>query len=168
MTVSTRQQQIAAVLFVVAAASVLAWQWWRSDGSFDYEAAFEQIPEAGGAVQPLVQLSSFAGKPRAEAEQVLGASQSCQAALHSERCNYANRVEVVYIDGKADWITVSFPYGRFPLAPESLGLLGLPSSEPQSGDENQIGWTAIQGLRSVQMVGDENGAMFARIKVSHE
>ncbi|MDP9140426.1 MAG: hypothetical protein M3O62_06495, partial [Pseudomonadota bacterium] len=146
--------------------------WWARDAGFDYEAAFEQIPEADGPVAPLVNLSSFAGKPRAEAEQALGASQACQVALHSTRCNYANRVEVVYIDGRADWITVSFPYGRYTLEPRTLGLLGLPVSEPQTVDASQsawqMSWTGIKGLRSLQMVGDENGALFARIKVSHE
>ncbi len=168
MTATTRQKKAVAALLVATAIGALAWNWWTRSADFDYEAAFERIPEAEGPVTPLVNLPGFAGKPRAEAEQALGASQACQVALHSQRCNYANRVEVVYIDGRADWITVSFPYGRYPLEPRSLGLLGLPVSEPQAGDENQMNWTDIKGLRSLQMVGDENGALFARIKVSHE
>jgi hypothetical protein len=168
MTVTTRQKQLLGALLVATAIGALAWNWWARDAGFDYEAAFEQPAEADGPLPPLVQLADFAGKPRAEAEQALGASQACQIALHSERCNYANRIEVVYIDGRADWITVSFPYGRYALEPRTLGLLGLPVSEPQGGDEKQMSWTAIKGLRSLQLVGDENGVLFARIKVSHE
>ncbi len=168
MTVTTTQKQLIAALLMATAIGALVWIWSTRDAGFDYEAAFEQIPEAEGPITPLANLSSFAGKPRAEAEQALGASQACQVALHSTRCNYANRVEVVYIDGRADWITVSFPYGRYALEPQSLGLLGLPVSEPQAGDENQMSWTTIKGVRSLQMVGDDNGALFARIKVIHE
>lgn len=157
-------------LLAVAALAAAAWAIWLRGDGFDYEAAFEQIPEAGDGLSgpPLVRLAQFAGKPRAEAEQVLGAAQSCEPALDSERCNYANRIEVVYIDGKAAWITVQFAYGRYPFAAEALQLLDLPASDPQSGDEYQMQWNDIAGLRSLQLVGDENGARFARIKVSHE
>lgn len=157
-------------LLALAVVAAAAWAIWLRGDGFDYEAAFERIPEAGDGLSgpPLVRLAQFAGKPRAEAESLLGAAQACEHALHSERCSYANRIEVVYIEGRADWITVSFPYGRYPFAAEALQLLDLPVSEPEGGDEHQMLWSGIAGIRSLQIVGDENGARFARIKVSHE
>lgn len=156
------------VAAVVLAASGLGLWWWlaRSDG-FDYEAAFENLPESADIAAAPVRLGAFAGKRRDEAEAVVGKPYDCEQSLYSERCRYPQGVEIVYIDGRADWITVSLGYGRHPLAAETLQQLGIPAAPPQQADAHRLRWNQLPGLRELELVGDDNGAMYARIKVIH-
>ncbi|MEQ1440335.1 hypothetical protein AAG565_13330 [Fontimonas sp. SYSU GA230001] len=165
-------RKAAGILVVGIVAAVLAWRYGVGRGDrYDYAAAFENLPEDTGAT-PDLDVRAFAGQPRANAEAVLGQPQSCERALDSERCGYANGVEVIYIDGRADWLTVPLGYGRHPLDAATLARLGLPVTEPtQSDAQNEaqrLVWRDLAGLREVQMIGDANGALFARIKVRHE
>lgn len=153
----------------VALAAALAiggwWLWSSRGGSYDYAAKFENLPEADASAD--WRLADFAGKPRETAEQALGRPFNCESALHSTRCRYPAGVEVVYIDERADWITIRFPYGRHPLDAAALQRLGLPPTRPSAEDEHSLLWRALPGLQEVQIVGDENGVRFARIKVRH-
>lgn len=157
-----------AVGFLVAVVALaLGWWYWSSRGDgFDYEAAFENLPEAESATAD-IDIRTFAGKPRTEAETALGRPQSCARSLYSERCGYANGVEVVYIEGRADWFTVPLGYGRHPLVPDTLARLGLPVAEPAQAEPQRLVWLDHAGLREIQMIGDDNGALFARVKVRH-
>lgn len=141
-----------------------AWLWSQRAG-YDYEAAFEALPAADPSAD--WPLADFAGKPRVEAERVLGRPHGCEPALYSERCRYPAGIEVVYIDDRADWITIAFPYGRHPLTAEALQRLGLPVQAPSEEDEHSLTWRALPGLETVQIVGDDNGVLYARIRVRH-
>lgn len=158
-------KHIAIAVLLVAVAAAAYWLWIGREHAYDYEAAFENLPVFDPAAD--LPLGAFAGKPRAEAETVLGRPYGCESALHSERCRYPDGVEVVYIDGLADWITVSFGYGRYALSQDILGHLGLPAAAPDEEGVNHLRWTRIKGLRDVQVVGDENGALFVRVRVKH-
>lgn len=156
------------VAAIVLAISGLGFWWWlaRSD-DFDYEAAFENLPETAELVAAPVPLGDFAGKPRSEAESVVGKPYDCDQSLYGERCRYPQGIEIVYVDGRADWITVSFGYGRHPLAPETLQQLGLAVAPQQQTNPHRLRWTQLPGLRELELVGDDNGAIYARIKVIH-
>lgn len=152
---------------VLAVAGLGLWWWLAGRDDFDYEAAFERLPESAELAVAPVPLGDFAGKPRGEAESVVGKPYDCEQSLHSERCRYPQGIEIVYIDGRADWITVSFGYGRHPLAAETLQQLGLAVTPPQQADPHRLRWTQLPGLRELELVGDDNGAIYARIKVLH-
>ena len=154
------------VALVASALAVGGWWLWSQRGDrYDYAAEFEDLPAAEASAD--WRLADFAGQPRDVAEQALGRPFNCELALHSTRCRYAAGVEVVYIDQRADWITIRFPYGRHPLDAAALERLGLPSTPPSAEDESSLRWNALPGLHEVQIVGDENGVRFARIKVRH-
>ena len=152
------------IVAVVVAA--LLWQRNTPHDDYDYARAFEQ-PADTGAMAVQIDVTAFAGAPRAKAEEVLGAPQRCEAALASERCRYARGVEVVYIEDKADWITVQLSYGRYALEPSTLASVGLPVAEPSITTQHELIWSGHAGFKSVQLVGDENGAMYLRIKALH-
>lgn len=158
-------KKIIPVVLVAMALCAGGWWLWSQLGGYDYETAFENLP----AVDPSAHwpLADFAGRPRAEAEQVLGRPYGCEVALHSQRCRYPAGVEVVYIEDQADWITISFPYGRHALNAEALQRLGLPAEPPALEDEHSLTWRDLPGLHDVQIVGDENGVLYARIRVRH-
>jgi len=151
---------------VVVTAAVLWWQRSAPRDDYDYARAFEQ-PADDGATAVQVDVIPFAGALRAKAEEVLGAPQRCEAALASERCRYAHGVEVVYIEGRADWITVQLGYERYPLEPSTLAAVGLPVAEPSITTQHELIWSGHAGFKSVQLVGDENGATYVRIKALH-
>ncbi len=154
------------VLGLLAAVAAVLWQRTAPVDNYDYARAFE-LPAAAEATTVQIDVTPFAGAPRAKAEVILGAPQRCEKALVSERCRYARGVEVVYIEGLADWITVQLGYARYALAPETLAAVGLPGAEPSVATQHELKWSGHAGFKSVQLVGDENGAMYVRIKALH-
>ncbi|NGY03683.1 hypothetical protein [Solimonas terrae] len=154
-----------AVLLIVAAGG---W-WYHVRGAadrFDYEAVFEK-PATSGAAASLIDIVAIAGKPRAAVSKVLGEPQRCEPGEFSERCRYNGiGVEITYIADKADWITVPLSSGELPLAATSLAVLGLPQREPDQIDEHDDIWHGLAGYREVRLVGNDQGAIYARIKVT--
>lgn len=73
-------------------------------------------------------MTQVAGKPKAAVEKVLGKADACETVSPSKvgkvpKCVFkGGRVEVVFINGKADWITVRAPSVRFDQ--EALAALG--------------------------------------------
>ena len=159
-----------ALLLVPLLILALGAAWWlQREGRldrFDYEAAFERPAEAAAAGAAKLDLAAFAGKPRDVVREVLGEPERCEPALHSERCRYpVARVEITFIDGLADWITVPLRYGDAPFDAAILARYGLPSREPDELDEHQNVWRDLGGYREVRLVGSDSGALFLRIKV---
>lgn len=153
-------------LLLAAALGVVLWLGRQpNEGAYDYAAAFEQI-ESPSKLDVIVDVPGIAGQPRAQVEQVLGRPQRCERSLYGERCRYP-RVEIVYVDGKADWLTVLFAYGRYPLEAATLSAIGLPVTAPDSNAAYELRWATLGGYPLVQLVGDENGATFLRVKAGH-
>jgi hypothetical protein len=66
-----------------------------------------QEQEAESAAGILFNIPKLAGKTEAEIETLLGESVFCAKSESTLNCSYReNEIEVVFIDGKADWITV--------------------------------------------------------------
>lgn len=145
---------------------VLAIRWLRTPAAddFDYAAAFER-PSADAVAGAALDLRALAGRTPAEVEAMIGAASDCEDALHSRRCDYAQSpVQIVFIDGRADWFTVRTAGEELPLAPETLARFGLPVSEPQEVTPRENVWRDFAGFREVRMVGDEYGVSYVRIK----
>lgn len=154
------------VACLLGAALVLGALWYAWKGGvdrFDYAAAFEQVSQSAGA--PLVDVSALVGRTPAEVETLLGSPSECEQALHSLRCDYAQSpVQIVFIDGRADWFTVRVRESDLPFASQSLARFGLPVSEPAQQTEQESVWRDIAGFKEVRMVGDEYGVSHVRIK----
>lgn len=140
----------------------------RKTDRFDYEAVFEAAPPtAAGAPGMRLDLKTCAGRSREDVRQVLGEPQRCEPAEFSERCRYGGLgVEITYIGGKADWITVPMGYDASPLLPQTLATLGLPVRDPDEVNEHENIWHELAGYREVRLVGGDQGAIYARIKVA--
>lgn len=119
---------------------------------------------------PWIDLPAIIGLDQGAADAKLGASTGCESVSPSRvgkspRCSYRDgNVEVVYIKGKADWITV---YGTDTRAPASaldvsfdaaslaqLGLSGTPTASSPIG----VFWKgSVTGVREVTMFGQQGG-----------
>jgi len=89
-------------------------------------------PGALLAQEVVLDVPAIAGKSQDEVAAVLGAPSGRQTTRHSgttlPMILYRNgNVEIVFVDGKADWITL---YTRLPMRQSSLTRLNLPVREP--------------------------------------
>lgn len=134
----------------------------RSD-DYDYAAAFESLDPSSRA--PLFRIAEIAGRTEAEVAAVLGPPWQCTSSRYSRRCHYApGSTEVVYIDGKADWLTVT-ALGEAPLDEQLLMRIGLQPVRPGTASGEEWVWASLGGLREVRAYGTPERAQFLRIKV---
>lgn len=161
-------KKIFALTVVLVLALVAGW-WWhahRGDDRFDYAAAFEQ-PASAGRTASLTDVVAIAGKDPVAVSQQLGEPQACEAGQYSRRCQYNGAgVEITYINDKADWITVPLQARQLPLSATTLAALGLPQREPDEVNQHEDIWRGLAGYREVRLVGNDQGAIYARIKVA--
>lgn len=138
------------------------------------EDAPETLAETPAASSPtheetapsLLDVPAIAGKRPDEVESVLGPANSKEETKQGPKhCYRDGAVEVVFIGGKADWITVN-PASPLPFAKESLARLGIPASDPSFGNENVIRWEPCGDYVSVSLFPDAGRVDYASIKVT--
>lgn len=155
-----------AIIALLAAGGGWWWHVHRGADRFDYEAVFEQTSATAHAAS-LADVVAIAGKGPAAVSQRLGEPRTCEDGEFSRRCQYNGvGIEITYINDKADWITVPLHGQELPLAPSTLTVLGLPQREPDEFNEHEDIWHGLAGYREVRLVGNDQGAIYARIKVS--
>jgi hypothetical protein len=102
-----------------------------------------------------VEVLAIAGKTPAEVEAVLGAPSSRGTARHGgaslpQHFYKGGAIEVVYVDGKADWITIS-RLGSVRFGEQALEAIGLTPTAPTFSSRVVMRWDRIQGLREVSI-----------------
>lgn len=109
----------------------------NSTGTPGQIGSVSHIATSPAIAKALFNINAVAGKGPADVEKELGKpSRKDTTPSHGKKLPkyfYRNeQVEVVYIDGRADWITVNFDgFGAMPDHSKSvLGLVGLPDIEP--------------------------------------
>ncbi|GAA4028758.1 hypothetical protein GCM10022409_11070 [Hymenobacter glaciei] len=106
----------------------------------------------------LINISDIAGKSLAGVEKKLGKPDNVEKARPSGtpctngECKKAffqgGHYEVLFINGKADWITINNVSG-FDLNSGSIKLLGLPSVQPAFTSSSVVRWTNIKGIKEI-------------------
>ena len=109
------------------------------------ERTFTPVPD----IKPVWQIMDIAGQPQAAVEKILGHPQGdCENNKYGKSCRYTATPaewEIVYIKGKADWITLREP--RIDNALTSPVWLGLPFEQPDVGTPAVLRWHKFDGLR---------------------
>lgn len=91
----------------------------------DLSSSFSRVAAIQSAIgtKAKFKVSDIAGKTRAEVEQVLGKPSSSQkVAINRQGCPCEKltykygQVEIVYIKGKSDWITINLPSSKVDLS----------------------------------------------------
>lgn len=114
---------------------------------------------------PLFELETVAGMGQQAVEGVLGKPTSIQSTKHGPKLVFAGgMLEIVFINGKADWITLT-PKASVTYGPQALAMLGLPAIRPTSGDAKVIRWEPCGQLASVSIfsAGDKVGYFYIKV-----
>ena len=117
------------------------------------------------SAEVILNVPKIAGKSRAEVEKEIGSANSCVQTKYGEQCFFEKAdTEVVFIDGKADWITVN-KMGALPYSKESLAALGLPVAEPVFNSASIMRWDNLAGILEVSLLSQGKSVGYAHIKV---
>lgn len=117
--------------------------------------------------EPVVDVPAIAGKDAAGVAAVLGPAVDCEPVEQGEKCAYApGETEVVFIDEKADWITVNELIG-VAYSDAAIGALGFAPAAPAFVGPDALRWNRIQGIREVSVFkGDRGSIFYAYIQVT--
>ncbi|CAM2781225.1 hypothetical protein JHFBIEKO_2256 [Methylobacterium mesophilicum] len=104
-----------------------------------------------------ISVPALVGANEAETAQQLGQASRCEPSKYGRKCVYkAEAVEIMFINGAADWFTVTPKNAAY--LPSSLGQLGLPTdSAPASSTQYAMRWLGLAGLREVTAFPDGSG-----------
>ena len=118
------------------------------------------------SVTAIVYVQKVAGKSQAEVAALLGAPTSCEVIKQGKKCSYApGETDVVFISGKADWITIE-GLDLAPYSDAALPFLGVERTAPAFANENVMRWGTIPGLLEVSIFPAQTGVDYAYIKSS--
>lgn len=116
------------------------------------------------ALLPIVDVPRIAGKSPAEVSAVLGNPTSCETIKQGQKCFFdTGGTEVVFIAGKADWITVE-ALDDAPYSADALPLLGFEKTNPSFSDENVMRWNNVHGFREISIFPLQSSIDYAYIK----
>nr|VFK18224.1 MAG: hypothetical protein BECKLFY1418C_GA0070996_10408 [Candidatus Kentron sp. LFY] len=116
-------------------------------------------------IEIIVDITKIAGKSKHQVDELLGKHTTCENIKYGEKCYYEKgKTEIVFIDGKADWITVN-DMGYAPYSSKALEYLGISQRKPYfESKENGIRWNNIHGLREVLISPSGSYIFYAYIK----
>ena len=112
--------------------------------------AVMMFASTASAAEPVIHLSSIAGKNKADVDTAIGSPTACIAAKQGRKCFYQKaNTSVTYIENKADWITVEAP-GQLQSASEVLPALGLSPTPPTSETLQVSKWSHVNGILEIK------------------
>ncbi len=136
----------------------------------------EKASVTKSTITPVVNVSAIAGKSPEEVEAILGKAESTEKAspggtpCKENPCDksfyQAEKFEVIFINGKADWITVN-NLSDHELNENNIALLGLSPSTPAFSNPNIIRWENDDGIKQVSFLSNGAGKIdYADVKVA--
>lgn len=118
----------------------------------------------GSAIaDPIIELSKIAGRAVKEVEKLLGPpTETSKTEKGPKRIYKEGSIEVVYINEKADWFTVT-PTKKIPFNKDALKELGLEAPPPTFSNEHVIRWEPHKDYQSISIFPGPNGIDFIYI-----
>lgn len=115
--------------------------------------------------EAIIDVTKIAGKTEAEVSSYLGQPISCGKSKYGKKCQYEKgETEIVFIKGKADWITVE-GIDHIPFSKSALIAIGLKEASPSFSNNFTLRWNSIQGLMEVSIFKGASKSDYAYIKV---
>lgn len=120
------------------------------------------------ASELVIDIHVIAGKSKQEVASALGKPSSCTASKYGSKYSYdKGQTEIVFIGGKADWITVEALDG-ISYDPAAITAFGLKATTPTFNNQFTVRWERVQGLREVSIFPIGAKVDYAYIKVVTE
>ena len=107
---------------------------------------------AGNTDSPIIDVLAISGSAQTEVARQLGEPVHCAETYQGNACQYAGGVEVVFTDGRADWIRLE-PEVEIPFEPGALRHIGLLPAPPAVRNPFRMHWDGLQGLAVVSVYG---------------
>lgn len=118
------------------------------------------------AIAAIIDIPKIAGKAEEEAAEILGPPSSCENVKQGKKCFYqTGEIEVVFISGKADWITVN-ALDSAPYSEDALPLLGLERSPASFSNDFVMRWSGVPTLLEVSIFSARDHVDYAYIKTT--
>jgi len=116
----------------------------------------------------LVNIPELVGKTPKQVASILKKPESCSKIKYGERCNYSvAETEIVFINGKADWITVE-GMDSITFNQNALNSLGITPDKPTFKNSFSLRWTSIKGIREITIFKGTKDSDYAYIKAFTE
>ncbi|MCE9685932.1 hypothetical protein LZP73_06825 [Shewanella sp. AS16] len=116
------------------------------------------------AEEVVIDIPALVGKDKAEVSKLIGAPLSCGPSKHGEKCQFTKaETEIVFINGKADWITIEGIDDK-PFADSIIQLLGLKAQKPSFSNAFEKRWEPLQGLLSVSLFKGNSNSDYVYVK----
>lgn len=115
---------------------------------------------------PLLDIKSIAGKNEKQVQTILGVPNSTEKTKQGPKLTFKDKtVEIIFINGKADWITFT-PKEIISFNKEALSQLGIALSEPTFRNSNVIRWEPCDKYISVSLFPASGKTDYVYIKVA--
>lgn len=122
-------------------------------------------------ITPTIVLSQIAGKSKSEVDAVLGIPSGDETITNNDvsypKAIYRNgQVEIVFVDSKADWITIFFQelfyeelssFQKAAFSSAVLSHLGLPIQDPSFSSQALMRWTSIPNILELAVFPNDQG-----------
>lgn len=124
------------------------------------------VAASSHAASSVFDVLAIAGKTKQQVGSALGTPQSCSTSKYGEKCSYAKgETEIVFINGKADWITIE-AMDQVNYSGAAVTSLGFKAAKPTFQNNFTIRWEVIQGIKEVSVFPVGSMVDYAYIKVS--
>lgn len=113
----------------------------------------------------VIDIPKIAGQSMKQVSEQLKAAPTCAKNKRGTKCDYNDgSIEIVYIDGKADWITVN-GLEQVPFTDAGIMRLGFSQKSPSFHSPMVMRWSSLPGVLEVSMFKGQTGTDYAYIKV---
>jgi hypothetical protein len=113
----------------------------------------------------VVDIPKLAGQSMKQVGEQLKATPTCAKNKRGTKCDYYDgRIEIVYIDGMADWITVN-GLEQVPFTDAGIVQLGFNRKSPSFHSPMVMRWNSLPDVLEVSMFKGHTGTDYAYIKV---
>ena len=112
----------------------------------------------------LIDVVKVVGKNQNQVTAILGKPTNCSKSKYGQKCFYSiAETEIVFINGKADWITIegidNVPFNR-----NALRSIGIAPVKPSFKNNFTLRWSSIQGLKEVSLFKGVTNSDYVYIK----
>lgn len=128
-------------------------------------AAFVVFTSSVAQASSAVDIPKIAGQSMKQVGEVLKTKPMCAKNKRGTKCDYNDgRIEIIFIGGKADWITVN-RLDQVPFNDGAIMRLGFSERAPAFRSPVVMRWNGLPGVLEVSMFKGQTGTDYAYIKV---